>query len=433
MQVTVDNTGGLERKITIQLPWEEVSRRELKALEKAKSQANIAGFRPGKAPLNIIKQHYGHKIRYDVLGELMHESYVNAIKSESLAPAGYPAFEPQQYEEGKVFEFSATIEIFPEFELVDLSEQTLESDDAELNDSDIDETIEKLRQQMKTYITVERKAQTGDQVTFDFEGFLANDEPFAGNKAEDFKLVLGEGRMIPGFEDGLIGMQTGEEKTIEVTFPTEYHAKELAGQPAKFVIRMKTIQEPSLPNIDADFIKNYGIEDGEVESFRNELKNELQRELSVKVRTLLKKAVFDKWLSLNTFDLPQSWVKDEIKRLRESEAKYMQQMYKITAPLNKEDDAYLEDARRRVALGVLLNKFIETHQVEADPERVMSLVKERVAIFDDSEAMLQAFLKSERLMEEIKEIALEDTVVDLLIAKATLNKNVKSFTELMAE
>lgn len=431
MQVTVENTGGLAHKLTIQFPWNEIETREQQQLEETKKKANIPGFRPGKAPLPRIKQLYGEKIRYDVVTELMKQGYVDALKAKSLSPAGFPDLAPEPLQEGQPFVFTATFEVFPEIELVDLSGEAIETDASEVSENDIDETIEKLRQQMKRFEPTEDKAAIGYRMTINFEGFI-DDQSFSGNKAEDFKLVLGESRMIPGFEDAIIGMQANEEKTISVTFPEEYPATELAGKPATFNIHATLVEKPVLPEIDANFIKEYGIEDGEMATLRTELRNELERELNIKTRMLLKQAVFDKLLSLNQFEIPAVLIQNEIERLKTAEAEYFKQRYKVTPPA-KEDAAYEPEARRRVTLGLLLNKLITMHQMKPNHEKIMDLIKERLAIFSDPNAMLPSFFQNENLMEEIKEIALEDQIVDLLLEKAELKKNQKLFADMMAQ
>jgi len=431
MQVTVESTGALERKMTIQCPWEEVAKREESEFNKIKAKSKIDGFRPGKAPLSVIQKQYGENVRYDVISNIMREAYFEAIQQEDLSPAGYPFFDPKEIKEGEPFEFSVTFEIFPEIDPQELEGQTIEREVAELTDADIDTTIEKLRQQMQRFEAVERAAAHGDQVILDFEGFV-DGEAFEGGKAEGFQLELGAGRMIPGFEEPIIGMKAEEEKTIDVTFPEEYHASDLAGKPAQFKIKITEVQESVLPEVDAEFIKNYGVEDGDIEKFKAELQKELSRELHTTLKMKLKKAVFDKLLELNSFDIPKALIDNEIKQMQEAQIQQMKQ-YGIQEPEKPDASHFEKDAERRVALGLVVDKIIKKHDIKPDTDKVKALIEERASVFDDPDAIVKALYSNEKMLNEMQDIAMEEQVVEVLLDKATIKEVDKSFTDVMGQ
>ncbi|MAZ38778.1 MAG: trigger factor [Legionellales bacterium] len=431
MQVTVENTGALERKMTIQYPWDEVETRESDALKKLQKKAKIDGFRPGKAPMTVIKKYHGDRVRYDVISDIMRHSYFEAIQKEDLSPAGYPFFDPKEIKEGEDFEFIATFEVFPEFEVVELDGQTIEREVAELKDSDIDATIEKLRKQMQSFEKVDRACDNADEVTIHFEGFVDGDA-FEGGKAENFKIVLGSNRMIPGFESAIIGMNAGEDKTIDVEFPKEYHSEALAGKPAQFKIHMVEVAGAVLPEVDAEFIKRYGVEDGDINKFKDELRNELQRELDITLKTKLKKAVFDKTLELNSFEVPKALIDNEIKQMQDAQVKQMQQ-YGLKDSKIPAAELFEEEAKKRVALGIIVDKLIKKYDVKPDADKVKTLIEQRASVYDQPEEIVNAFYANEKLLNEMQDIALEEQIVETLIKSATLKEVEKSFADLMGQ
>jgi len=430
MQVKVENTGTLERKMTIEFPWDEVASRETAQLNKIKGKVKIDGFRPGKAPLDVIKKHYQDSIRYEVISDLMRTGYTQAIEQEDLSPAGFPHFDAKELKEGQPFEIVATFEIFPEFDAKTLEGQEIERETADLTDADIDETIEKLREQSKRFEAVERAAKEGDEVTLHFEGFI-DDKPFEGGKAENFKIVLGSKRMIPGFEDAIVGMKAGEKRTIEVNFPEDYHAADFAGKPAKFDIDMIEVAESVLPELDEEFIKNYGIEDGTLETLKKDLRKELERELDMALKVRLKRAVFDKLLSVNTIDLPKALIDGEIENMQKAQQQQMQQMYGIKDFPAQDASHFEEEAKKRVALGLIVDQFIKAHDIKADADKVRALVEQRASVFNEPENIIKAFYANDKLLREVEDMAVEEQIVEFLLKDAKVKEINKKFSDIM--
>lgn len=430
MQVKVENTGTLERKMTIEFPWADIETRETTELNKIKGKVKIDGFRPGKAPLSVIKKQYQDSIRYEVISDLMRTGYTKAIEQEALTPAGFPNFDAKEIEEGQPFQVVATFEVFPEFEATTLNGQEIERETADLTDTDLDDTIAKLREQGKRFEKVEREAKADDEVTIHFEGFI-DDQPFEGGKAEDFKIVLGSNRMIPGFEDAIIGMKAGEDRTIEVMFPEEYHAKDFAGKPAKFNIHMVEVAETVLPEVNEEFIKNYGVEDGTIETFKADLSKELQRELDMSLKMRLKRAVFDKLLEVNQVELPKALVDREIENMQKAQQEQMQQMYGVKDFPMQEASHFEEEAKKRVALGLIVEKLIKKHDIKADADKVKALIEQRASAFDEPENIIKAFYANEQLLNEMEDMAVEEQVVEFLLQEAKVKDVTKKFSDIM--
>lgn len=434
MQVTVETTGALERKLRIEYPWPEFEKLENKELEKIRLKAKIDGFRPGKAPASQIKMLYQGAVRRDVAMDLMRDGYMKALKdNSSLKPAGMPSFEPKAIEEGKPFEFVATFEVFPEFDLVDLTGQNIDRVMADVKDADIDATIEKLRKQAKAFKASGQAAQNGDEVLMDFEGYI-DDEPFAGGKAEKYRLILGSNSMIPGFEAGLLGIKAGEERTIDVTFPAEYHANNLAGKASQFKIYAHEVNAPVLPEVNEDFIKGYGIADGSIDTFKADLRKELERELDIALKMQLKNAVFDKLLEVNQFAIPKALIDSEIEQLQKAQVQQMEKMYGIKNfdPSALGTEHFEKDATRRVALGILFDKLLTQYDIKPDEEKVRALVEQRASVFDEPEQIIRAIYANKNLLQEMQSMALEEQVVELLLQNAQVNAVNKTFDAVMA-
>lgn len=430
MQVKVENTGTLERKMTIQFPWEEIQTRETEQLNKIKSKVKIDGFRPGKAPLDVIKKHYKDSVRYEVVSDLMRTGYTKAIEQESLTPAGFPNFDAKEIQEGQPFEITATFEIFPEFEAEVLAGKEIEREVAELADSDLDETIEKLREQGKRFEKVERAAKDKDEVSINFEGFI-DDQPFEGGKAEGFKIVLGSNRMIPGFETAIIGMKAGEDRVIDVNFPEDYHAKEFAGKAAKFNIHMVEVAESVLPEVNEEFIKNYGIEDGTLESFKADLRKELQRELDMTLKMRLKRAVFDALLDANQVELPKALIDREVENMQKAQQQQMQQMYGVKDFPMQDASHFEEEAKKRVALGLIVDQLIRKHEIKADADKVKALVEQRASVFNEPENIVKAIYANDKLLREMEDMAVEEQIVEFLLKDAKVKEITKKFSDIM--
>jgi len=307
MQVSVESVSSIERRMTVGVAAEKIDTEVQKRLQKAAKTVRIDGFRPGKVPFKLVQKRYGAGVRQEVLNELIRQSFVDAVESQKLNPAGYPNIELKTDEAGKDVEFVATFEVYPAITIGDLSGASVKRTTAQIEESDIDAMIEQLRKQQSKMVAVERASQNGDQVTIDFKGLL-DGEAFAGGTAQGHKLVLGSNSMIPGFEDGIVGMSAGEEKTIDVTFPENYQAENLAGKAVQFEIKVHEVAESTLPEVDEEFISRFGVNEGGIEAFREEVKRNMERELKKATRTKLKNKVVDALLKACPVEAPKALV-----------------------------------------------------------------------------------------------------------------------------
>ena len=313
MQVSVEELGGLERRLTVQLPAARIEQEIEQRLQDLSRRVKLDGFRPGKVPLKVVKRMYGGQVRQEVLGELMQSSFQEAVSGQNLRPAAGPQISPSAAAEGD-FAYAATFEVLPEFELQGFEGIAVERPVAEVSDADIDSMLETLRKQRTVWTPVERPAQTGDRVTVSFEGTI-DGVAFPGGKGDEVPVVLGAGGMLPDFENGLIGIAAGEAREIAVSFPEGYHAQELAGRTARFALNAGVVAEPSLPPVDEEFAKAFGVEDGSVESLRAALRDNMTRELGQGIKTRVKKQVMDALLAANPIELPKVLVTEEIDRI----------------------------------------------------------------------------------------------------------------------
>jgi trigger factor len=427
MQVSVESTGKLERRMQVQVPAERVTQEIASRLKQLSRTARLNGFRPGKAPITVIRQQFGPQVHREVIGELMQSSFSEAVTQEQLAPAGNPRIEPRSIAEGEDLTYVATFEVFPEVVLQPIDSLEIERSTAEVTDSDVDAMIERLRKQQMKYTAAARSAANGDKVVVDFEGSI-DGVPFAGGKGENVAIVLGENRMLPQLEQGLIGAAAGEQRTIAVDFPADYRAAELAGKHANFVVDVKSVEAPSLPELDEEFCKSFGVAEGGVARLREDVAANMRRELDQTLRTRNKAAVMDKLLQANPIDVPnallESQVRDmQIETMRRTGAKDVSQ-----APPR---EPLVEPARRRVALGLLFNDIIRRENIVLDPVRANARLDEMVGAYGDAAALKRAYLQNADAMRQVESLALEDQVVDWVLTRAKVHENASSFKELM--
>ncbi|EAT10784.1 trigger factor, partial [Bermanella marisrubri] len=316
MQVSVETLSGLERKLVIDIPADTVEQEIAKRLQQVSKTARIDGFRQGKIPMRVIRQRYGKGVRQEVLGEQMQQGFIQAVQQEKLNPAGMPSVEPVVDEEGKDFQFSATFEIYPEVEIKDVEKIEVEKLAAEVKDEDLENMIDILRKQQADFKEVDAASKDGDRVKIDFEGFV-DGEAFEGGSAEGHALVLGSNSMIPGFEDQIVGMKAGDEKTIKVTFPEDYNAENLKGKDAEFKIKVHTVEESELPELNEEFFKAFGVEASDEAEFRSEVRKNMERELKQAVQRNTKNQVLDGLIQTNEVDVPAALIDQEIGRLQQ--------------------------------------------------------------------------------------------------------------------
>ncbi|HEK1909460.1 trigger factor [Proteus mirabilis] len=430
MQVSVEPTQGLGRRVTITVPAADIQKAVDSELKKAAKTVRIDGFRKGHVPMSMVKQRYGMSVLNDVLGDLMQRNFINAIIENKVNPVGAPDYKPEQYKEGEDFVYSVEFEVFPEIELKDLESIEVVKPIVTVKDEDVDNMLETLRKQQAEWKDKEGEVAAEDRVTVDFNGSIDGEE-FEGGKAEDFVLAMGQGRMIPGFEEGLIGHKAGEEFTIDVTFPEDYHAENLKGKKAQFAINLKKVEERELPELTEEFIKRFGIADGSVDGLRAEVRKNMERELKNAIRTRVKSQVIDGLVKANEVDVPAAAVDSEIEVLQRQAAQRFGGDEKQALQLPRE--LFEEQAKRRVIVGLLLGEVINSNELKAEDERVKALIDEMASAYEDPSEVVEFYNKNEQLMNNIRNLALEEQAVEKILATAKVTEKETNFTELMNE
>jgi trigger factor len=427
MQVSVESIGKLERRMQVQVPAERVSKEIAARLKNISRTARLNGFRPGKAPITVIKQQFGPQVHREVIGELLQSSYEEAVTQNQLAPAGSPRIEPQSMGEGQDLRYVATFEVFPEVAVQPIEALEVNKVTAEVTQSDVDAMIERLRKQQMKFVAAERVAAAGDKVSIDFEGTIEG-VAFAGGKGENIAIVVGEGRMLPELEAGLIGAAAGDKRDITVNFPADYRATELAGKRAVFATEIKAVEEPTLPELDEDFCKSFGVTEGGLAKLREDVSANMRRELDQALRGRNKTAVLDKFYWANPIDLPNVLVENQI---RDMQIEAMRRSGAKDAAQAPPREPLIEPARRRVALGLLLNDIIRKNDLVVDRARVNERLDELVGAYGDAATMKRAYLQNADAMRQVESLTLEDQVVDWILEHAKVHESASSFKELM--
>ena len=429
MQISVETTEGLERKLTIAIPGDRVDTAVNARLQEAAQTIRLNGFRQGKVPLKVVKNKFGKGVRQEVVGELMNQTYFEAIAQESLKPAGQPRIEPTSIDEGKDVEFVAVFEVYPEIELPNFAAMKAERLVAEVSENDVDEMIETLRKQRQTWVPVERAAADGDMVNIDYVGKKEGEE-FQGGKAAGQNLVLGSERMIPGFENGVIGKVAGDEFSLQLKFPDEYHSEELAGAEVEFELKLNTVSEQSLPEVNEDFFKSFGVEEGGIEAFREEITNNMQREMKTASRNKLKTTLMDALISDMEVTIPAALMSNEINQLKHQTVQQMGGGQGFD-PQNMPDDLFKEQAKRRVTLGLVLGEVISQQNIQADAGKVRAAVEELAATYESPEEVVKWYYSNEEQLKGIESSVLEDEVFDYIIEQAEVSDKEVSYQEVI--
>ncbi|MEJ2629974.1 MAG: trigger factor [Acidihalobacter sp.] len=426
MQVSIESTGSLERKMIVRVPVERIDTEVQKRLRTMSKRIKVDGFRPGKVPLKLVQQRYGSEVYQDVVGEVMQSSFREAVLQEELALAGSPQIELNSPQQDGELEYVATFEVYPQIELKSLAELSVTRPVAEVTDADVDKMFETLRKQRRTWEAAGRAAQDGDQVVMDFKGML-DGEPFEGGSAENHSLVLGEGRLIESFESQLRGLSVGDEKTLDVTFPESYHAKDLAGQTVQFEIKVKQVDAPNLPEVDDEFAKAFGVSEGGVEGLRVEVRGNMERELKQALKERLKTQVMDALYAANEVELPAALVKDEIGRMRAQVGEAMSEEARANLP----DNLFEEQARRRVSLGLIIGELVRAEKVELDSVRVDETLQGLAAGYEEPEQVVRYYRGNREAMASVEALVLEDQVMDHVAAQAQVAEEQRSFDQVM--
>ncbi|WGV19598.1 MULTISPECIES: trigger factor [unclassified Pseudomonas] len=425
MQVSVENTSALERRMTIAVPAERVENEVNKRLQQTAKRAKVAGFRPGKVPMSVIRQRFEADARQEAFGDLVQASFYEAIVEQKLNPAGAPAVEPKSFEKGKDLEFVAIFEVFPEFTVAGLESISVERLSAEVADADLDNMLEVLRKQNTRFEAVERAAQNDDQVNIDFVGKV-DGEVFAGGSAKGTQLVLGSGRMIPGFEDGLVGAKAGEERVVNVTFPEDYQNLDLAGKAAEFTITVNSVAAPVLPELNEEFFAQFGIKESTLEGFRTEVRKNMERELRQAIKAKVKNQVMDGLLAANPIEVPKALLENEVNRLR---VQAVQQFGGNIKPEQLPAELFEEQAKRRVVLGLIVAEVVKQFELKPDEGKVREMIEEMASAYQEPEQVIAWYYKNDQQLNEVRSVVLEEQVVDTVLQKATVTDKSVSYED----
>ncbi len=429
MQVTVETTEGLERKMRVTIPADEFQSQVDEKIKQTAQRVRLNGFRPGKVPLREVKRRFGDGIRQEVSGEVIQSTYGEALQQEDISPAGMPQIEEVKFDEGQDLEYTAVFEVFPEVEVNGLEAIEIEKPVSEVVEADIDKMIETLQEQRTTFEEAERASQEGDQVNIDYTGFV-DDEAFEGGHAEGTDLVLGSGNMIPGFEDGLMGLSAGDEKDVEVTFPEEYHAENLAGKAAVFKMKVNKVSEPKKPELDDEFFKQFDVEEGGIDAFRAEIKTNMERELEAAVKAKLKDQVMDGIAAGNEVDLPKALVDQEVNRMRQEAV----QRFGGGPDMNLDPsmlpaEMFTDQAEQRVKLGLLVNRLVEQNDIKVDDDKVRETIETMAASYEQPEQVVNFYYSNEAQLSQIQNMVLEEQIVDHVMALAKVSEAEMSYED----
>ena len=429
-QTHLTSPSRLERNLIVSLPAVEVETQITSRLKQIARTAKMAGFRPGKVPFNIVANQYGFQVRQEVMSDSVQKSFADAVKDQQLQVAGYPRFAPANSgDSADKFEFTATFEVYPDVKIGSLTGKILERVTADVTDADVDNTLETLRKQRAAYDKTDRAAEKSDLLVIDFLGKL-DGAPFKGGDAQNFGVVLGEGRMLPDFEAALIGMKGGDEKSFDLTFPADYQP-ELAGKTVQFTVTAKVVNAPKLPPVDAEFAKSLGVADGDVDKMRAEIKANLERELKKRIQAKTKDQVMEALLAVTELDLPRSLVEMEISRLQEQAVKDLEARGMTTKDLQLPTDLFVERAEKRVKLGLVLSEVVKQNDLRAQPEQIRAMVEEHADSFEDPKQMVRWYYSEPSRLAEVEGMVLEDNVVEWAAKSLDVSTVTKSFDEIM--
>jgi trigger factor len=429
MQVTVESTGTLGRRMTVAVPAARLEKEFVSRIQRVSRTARFPGFRPGKAPMKMVEAQYGGQVMDEIVGDLIRSTFYEAVNEQGLKPAGGPNIEPKPVDRGHDFEYTATFEIYPDITRIEIQGSTIQRPVVNVTEEDVNRTIDTLRHQRVEWNAVERAAQNGDRVIIDFEGSIEG-TVFEGGKASNFPLVLGNQTLIEGFESGLIGLRAGESRTLDLSFPADYRNAQLAGKAVRFAVTVNQVTEPVLPEVNEAFARALGIEDGNVASFRSEVRANLERELADRVRRELRDQVFKALLEANTFDVPQTLEQAEIQNLIQMTRSNMAAQGIPANQVPTDPVLYAEQARSRVKLGLILAELAKVRGLKADPAKVRTRLAEQAASYDNPKEYVDwHYAKPERL-SQIEAQLIEDQAVDVLLETAKVEDKPMSFQEL---
>ncbi|HCO60708.1 MAG TPA: trigger factor [Porticoccaceae bacterium] len=430
MQVSLESSDGLERKLKVEIPAERIDSAVNKKITDLSRTVKIKGFRPGKVPAKVIETRYGAQVQQEVLSEVIQESFQQAIKEQALRPAGFPDIAPGEIVAGKNFEYMATFEVFPEIELASPESIEVDKPSAGVTDKDVDEMIEELQKQRATWEDVDRAAAEGDQIVIDFKGSIEG-ETFEGGASENFNLVLGSGSMIPGFEGQLTGVSANDEKNITVTFPEDYQAENLAGKEAVFEVKVHAVQASVLPEVDETFIKAFGVESGNIAELKETVRKNMERELDQAIESSIKQQVMDGLLEINDIPVPTAMVNEEIGRMKQQ---FMQRLGAQGQSGNLpqlEDELFKGDAERRVKLGLIVSELSKQENITATAEDVRNFIEKLASSYQEPEQVVNYYYQNQELLSNIEGMVIEQKTAEWVLDKAKVTDKESDFRSIV--
>ena len=429
MQVSIESSTGLERQLKIGVPADRIEQEVTARLQKATKTVSIKGFRKGKVPLKVVKQHYGKGVRQEVVGEVVNSSFYEAIQQQELRPVGQPRIDQMTDKEGQDLEFMAIFEVFPEVALKDLSKVKISRPVADVTAADMKKMIDQLRNQQSAFKVGKKKAKDGHQVNIDYVG-TRDGEEFDGGKAEGQDLVLGSSSMIPGFEKGLEGLSAGEETVLKLSFPEDYHAEELKGAAVEFAVKINSVASKALPKMDDEFFKLFGVESGGEEKFREDVVANMERELRNAIRTKVKNRVMEQLFELNPVELPTALVANEIIQLKQQMVQQFGGGQQIDLSMLP-DDMFKEKAERRAALGVIVSEIVKVEEITPDEVQVRARIDEIASTYEQPKEVVDYYYSKPELLSSVEAVVLEDQVTELVLSKAKVKEEKLPYDEVV--
>lgn len=430
MQVTVETRSGLGRRMHVEVPENRISGEIHKRLQKLAGDIRLPGFRPGKVPMKVVQQRFGSQVRNEVVGEIVQSSFVDALQQEKLRPAGTPDIDPLDFKPGEGLKYTAEFDVYPEITLPPLESLKITRPNSDLTDADVGKMLETLRKQRRNWVSVARAATASDRVVVDFEGFM-DEKPVENAKGSEFPVELDGNRMIPGFEAGLVGTLADEEKILDLNFPETYHAAELAGRAVRFKIKVLRVEEPSLPELDDEFAKSFGVSEGGMDKLHEEVRENMQRELAEVLRNRAKQATLDALLAAQVIELPEALVDEECKQAMQRQLHELEHSGVDPKDADLNPEMFQEQARNRVTLGLVLAEVIKENDIKPDSHTVRERIQAIASTYEQPEEVVKWYYGSRERLMEVETSVLEDQVVDWIMGKADVSVEMLTFDDLM--
>ncbi len=430
MQQAVQNPSALERNITVSIPVDHLEAEIAQRLKKLARTVKMQGFRPGHVPIKMVERHYGFQVRQEVVTDEVQQRFADAVKDQNYRVAGYPRFQPVPASEGASnVEYTATFEVYPEVQIGDLTKFEVTRPSTEVTDADIEKTVLTLRKQRAKFNNVDREARNGDLVNVDFEGLIAG-QPFEGNKAANFTVILGEARMLPDFESSIVGMKAGETKTFPLTFPQDYN-EALKGKTADFTVTVNQVAEPDLPPVDAEFAKALGVASGDVEQLKREVRQNVESEVAKRVKSTVKEQVMDALHQAANFEVPRSLLESEIQRMQQQAVEDLKQRGMTQQEVTLPPTLFTDRAERRIKVGLVVAELVKKNNLQAKPEQVRKVIEEHAQSFEQPEQLVRWYYADQSRLAEVEALVMEDNVVEWALGEMGVVDEKMTFDDLM--